>query len=109
MKVRFADFSTITRSETLPEPTDITQELWNAADEMLCHRLPAAHLPVRLLGMGVSSIDDTGIAQGLLFDQKERKRQTRLDAVADQVKERFGVESLRRGSSLGRGEKHEAQ
>ena len=32
LKVRFADFSTITRSQTLPEPTDITDELWQVAD-----------------------------------------------------------------------------
>ena len=45
LKVRFADFSTITRSQTLPEPTDITDELWRPADELLRHRLPAGHLP----------------------------------------------------------------
>jgi DNA polymerase-4 len=108
LKVRFADFSLITRSQTLVEPTDITQELWNAADEMLCHKLPIGHLPVRLLGMGVSSIDDSGVVQGLLFDQEDRKRQSRLDTVADQLKYRFGTEALRRGSSLERGEKSEA-
>ena len=32
LKVRFADFSTITRSCTLPEPTNITDELWRAAE-----------------------------------------------------------------------------
>ena len=67
LKVRFADFSLITRSQTLPEPTDITHELWQAADEMLCRRLPAGHLAVRLLGMGVSGFDDTGLVQGLLL------------------------------------------
>ena len=60
LKVRFADFSLITRSQTLPEPTDITDELWRAADDLLCQRLPAGHLPVRLVGMGVSGMDDTG-------------------------------------------------
>jgi DNA polymerase IV len=100
LKVRFADFSLITRSQTLPEPTDITQELWQAADEMFCKRLPAGHLPIRLLGMGVSNIDDTRMAQGRLFDQEERRKQAQLDTVADQVKERFGKEALRRGSSL---------
>ena len=49
-----------------------------------------------------------GNGPGMLFDEEERKKQTRLDAVADQVKERFGVESLRRGSSLERGEKHDS-
>lgn len=100
LKIRFADFSLIMRSQTLPEPTDITQELWRAADEILCHRLPAGHLPVRLLGMGVNSIDDTGLSQGLLFDQQERRKQASLDAVSDQVRDRFGSSALRRASSL---------
>ena len=105
LKVRFADFSLITRSQTLPEPTDITHELWQAADELFCQRLPAGHLPVRLIGMGVSGLDDTGLVQGMLFDQQERQKQSRVDAVADDVKERFGAGALRRGSSL-RDESH---
>jgi DNA polymerase-4 len=67
LKVRFADFSTITRFQTLAEPSDITQDLWKAADELLCQRLPPDHLPVRLLGMGVSGLDGTGV----LFDQAD--------------------------------------
>ena len=63
------------------------------------------HLPVRLIGMGVSGLDDSGQVQGLLFDREERQKQTRLDIVADQLKERFGAEVLRRGSSLERGTK----
>jgi DNA polymerase-4 len=100
LKVRFADFSLITRSQTLPEPTDITHELWQAGEEMLAHRLPAANLPVRLIGLGVSGLDDTDVVQGMLFDAEERRRQARLDAVRDDVKERFGKAAIRRGSSL---------
>ena len=100
LKVRFADFSLITRSQTLPEPTDITQELWQAADEMLCQRLPAGHLPVRLVGMGVSGLDESGLRQGLLFDQEERRKHAEPDAVNDQIRQRFGPAALRRGSSL---------
>jgi DNA polymerase IV len=49
----------------------IIHELWRAANEMLAHRLPAGHLPVRLIGMGVSGLDDTGLVQGMLFDGEE--------------------------------------
>jgi DNA polymerase IV len=99
LKVRFADFSLITRSCTLPEPTDITHELWHAAEEMLCQRLPVGHLPVRLVGMGVTGLDNTGQVQGMLFDGEEREKQCRLDAVADKLRERFGGETIRRGSN----------
>lgn len=100
LKVRFADFSTITRSQTLPEPTDITDELWQIADRVFCERLPAGHLPVRLLGMGVGGLDASDVRQGLLFDQEERQRHAGLDAAADQIRERFGSSALRRATSL---------
>jgi DNA polymerase-4 len=109
LKVRFAEFSLITRSQTLPEPTNITQELWQAAEAILCHRLPAGHLPVRLLGMGVSGFDESGLIQGMLFDREERQKQARLDNVADQIKERFGTAAIRRGSSLGGDGHHPAR
>ncbi len=100
LKVRFADFSTITRSQTLPEPTDITDELWQVAVAMLCERLPARHLPVRLLGMGVAGLDASCVRQGFLFDEDERERQSGLDATGDQIRERFGSAALRRAASL---------
>jgi DNA polymerase IV len=59
------------------------------------------HQPVRLVGVGVSGLDDTGVVQRQLFDQAEREKQGRLDTVTDKLKERFGTGSLRRGSSLG--------
>jgi DNA polymerase-4 len=102
LKVRFADFSLITRSQTLPAPTDITQELWETADEMLCRRLPAEHLPVRLVGMGVSGLEEIGPVQGLLFDREMREKQSRLDTVTDEVKKRFGRGAIRRGQSFER-------
>ena len=100
LKVRFADFSLITRSQTLPSPTDITHELWQTADEMLCQRLPPGHLPIRLIGMGVSNFDAVGLVQGLLFDQDERQKQAGLDVATDQIRERFGSSALRRAASL---------
>ena len=102
LKIRFADFSMITRSKTLPEPTNITQEIWQAAAEIFSKRLPARHLPVRLLGMGVSGLDDTGLVQGQLFDRQAREKQARLDSITDEVKDRFGTVAIRRGSTLRR-------
>lgn len=99
LKVRFADFSTITRSQTLPEPTHITDELWQAASELVSQRLPSGHLPVRLIGMGVSGFDESGFRQGLLFEQEQRRKQANLDAVTDKIRARFGNSAVRRGAS----------
>ena len=47
----------------------------------------------------MSGLDDTGLVQGTLFDGQERQKQSLMDAVADQIKERFGTEALRRGAA----------
>lgn len=109
VKVRFADFRTITRSRKLPEPTSVTDELWQVASEILASRLPANHPPVRLLGMGVSGIDRSRVKQGLLFDSRERQRRTQLDEVSDLVRDRFGSSALRRGNSLTRDSRQEPE
>ncbi|MEI8376633.1 MAG: hypothetical protein WCJ35_27765 [Planctomycetota bacterium] len=62
-------------------------------------------LPVRLLGMGVSGLNDMGQAQGMLFGGKDREKHSQVDAVADRLKEKFGDKALRRGSNLERDEK----
>lgn len=96
LKVRFADFQTITRSLTLPEPTSITQELLQAGTQLLT-KLPQHHLPVRLLGFGVKGFDDTGRSQRQLFDEPDRERHRQLDRVADQISAKFGKLAIRRG------------
>ena len=101
IKVRFADFQTITRSRTLPEPTNSTQVLWETAADLLNTRLSERHLPVRLLGMGVSGIDHSQFIQRSLFDDRQQEKQ--LDAVGDEIKDRFGKGALRRGSNLRHG------
>jgi DNA polymerase-4 len=99
LKVRFADFRIVHRSITLREPTNTTHDLLQAGSELLRHRLPANRLPVRLLGLGVSGFDAQGETQRHLFDEPQRERQRALDAVADQIADRFGKLALRRGTS----------
>ncbi|MSR57882.1 MAG: DNA polymerase IV [Planctomycetaceae bacterium] len=100
LKVRFADFQTITRAKTLPQPTDITDEIWTAAAELLATKLPAQGGRIRLIGVGVSGFEASAQVQQSLFPDAERERRTQLDAAADQIRERFGAASLNRGSGL---------
>ena len=102
LKLRFADFKTITRARTLAQATDITKELWDAASDLLRKHLPAQHEGLRLLGMGVSGFDSGSLQQGELFEEAERERYSQLDAVSDAINERFGVSSLRRATDLKR-------
>lgn len=104
LKVRFADFQTITRSMTLAAPTSITRELLEAGVELLTKHLPARNRRIRLLGFGVSKLDGSGKSQQTLFDQPDRERHRELDRVADQITEKFGKLAIRRGARLDGGE-----
>jgi DNA polymerase IV len=100
IKIRFADFRTITRSQTLSKVTDTTQDLVQTALELLKMNLPKAHCGVRLLGMGVSHLVSAEPAQGDLFMDEATQKQRRIDAASDLVASKYGESALRRGGPI---------
>ncbi len=101
IKVRFADFRTITRSRTLSRSTDATYDICQAARELLADALRASHLGVRLLGVGVSGFRGNRLVQQTLFESEADEchaKQRQLDRVTDAVREKFGAAGLSRGS-----------
>ncbi len=100
VKIRFADFRTITRSRTLPQSTDVTQELWDTGLALLMQNLPLWHRGVRLLGFSVSGFDPVEPYQADLFSEPEKARQVRLDTVSDWIQTRFGRAALTRATEL---------
>lgn len=98
LKVRFNDFQTIARSATLKTPTDSTQQLWEATRDLLLQRTRIEQ-PVRLVGMGVSSLSSTRTRQLELFGD-DHDRDTQVDQATDSILDRFGKGAIRRGASL---------
>jgi len=102
IKVRWKDFSTITRQRRLDPPCcdDIT--LRETALELL--RKETLHSPVRLIGFGVSNLRETADAPQLdLFQTLEKTTSTKreqLSRAVDAIREKFGRKSIRRGSSM---------
>jgi nucleotidyltransferase/DNA polymerase involved in DNA repair len=104
LKLRWADFSTITRQTRLPIPScdDIT--LREAGMDLLNEHLRSR--PVRLIGFGVSGLSQTVVPPAAqldlfeLIDQTIHDRRSRLSRVADHIRNTFGANSLRRGSDL---------
>lgn len=110
LKVRYSNFDTITRSKSLAEPTNVTDHLWSVVSELLMSGLPNRPLIVRLLGMGVSQLQPQDSVQRSLFEQEEDdERSSKLDAVADQIRDRFGSTSLRRASTVQHQAEHKPQ
>jgi len=97
IKVRFADFTTLTRAQSLPAVTDITAEIWKVVQLLFTQRLPKPLPPVRLVGVGVSNFGNEQQVQQDLFASDETRRQKKIDAVLDEMHARFGKETIRRG------------
>jgi DNA polymerase-4 len=102
IKVRYSDFHTITRAQTLPQPTDVTQEIWESAARLLTERLPDRPLRVRLLGVGVTGLSAVGPRQRTLFADAEHESHSRVDQVVDSIRERFGRDAVNRATNLRR-------
>jgi len=104
IKVRYGDFHTVTRAESLHGPTNVTQEIWQAARRLFRERLPHRRLSVRLLGVGVSGLTAAGDVQTSLFADEDHQSQQRLDQALDGIRDRFGRGTIHRGAELGRDE-----
>ena len=103
IKLRFSDFSTITRSHTLPEATHQTKQVWQAVMRLFDHAMQGESRPLRLVGVGVSGLSDEIHRPQLqtdMFNQPADTRQTQLDEVSDAIKSRFGTSGIRRGTGV---------
>ena len=95
LKLRFGDFKTITRSVTLPDPTDATRNLMVAARELLAQIDVAGG--VRLLGVGASGLVETSARQltfGLDVSEDGPEDNEAADRVTDQIRDRFGASAI---------------
>jgi DNA polymerase-4 len=100
VKIRSSDFRTWTRAVTLTEPTNVTDVLWQAADDLFERSLTPGMLPLRLLGVGAARLTREPVVQRGLFDGETREKQNALDKVVDAIRGQFGAEAIRRGSVL---------
>jgi DNA polymerase-4 len=97
LKARYADFSTVTRAQTLATPTDATATLWQTASALL-DRLPRPGQALRLLGVGVSGFEAEPPGQSELFDTTPAP--AGVDRVADAIRGKFGSTAMRRAGAL---------
>ena len=97
LKVRFADFTTITRSRTLETPTDVGQVIYTTAVELYAAlRLQRAR--IRLVGVRLEGLLDAATrVEQLIFDDSAADPADRraAEVAADRLRERFGRDVVR--------------
>jgi len=98
LKLRFSDFKTVSRSQTLEVPTDQAREIHREARQLLRHA--STGQPVRLIGVSVSNlVSDIAPLQLNLF--KPRDKDERVSRAVDLVQAKFGREAIVRATLLG--------
>ncbi|KQZ69899.1 DNA polymerase IV [Nocardioides sp. Root151] len=100
LRVRFADFTTITRSKTLPEATDVTQEIHRTATR-LYDALGLQRARVRLVGVRVEGlVPRQSVHRQLVLGEREHGW-AEADRAVDRAALRFGSAVVRPASLIG--------
>jgi DNA polymerase IV len=97
IKVRFADFKTITRARTLPSATDVARVIHTTAVSLLTDA--AAGAEIRLLGVRVEGLGGADEPEQLSFERAE-PRWRDAEVAADVARSKFGAAAVRPASLL---------
>lgn len=107
LKVKYADFSMVTRSKTVPDGMRHAKDMFDIAKALL-EKTEAGIKAVRLLGISVNNLMAAGSRQGMLFGGDRQQRFDDLDQAIDRLRERFGQNGIRRGTLIGRRQRESA-
>ncbi len=103
LKVRFADFTTITRSRTLPQATDVAREVYATA-RGLYEALHLERARVRLVGVRVEGLVEAGGQHRQLMLDERAQGWREAEQAGDRAAARFGSHSVRPASLLDPGD-----
>ena len=94
LKIRWTDFTTLTRQVTLPTFTDNEDEIFHAAVKLM-KTIRKPNQAVRLIGVGVSGLG-APVRQLSLWDAGSEKSR-KLQEVVDALQEKYGRDVIRKG------------
>lgn len=95
LKIKYPDFQLVTRTESLPEPTDLAGPIYQAAAQLLAkHCKP----PVRLIGLTCGKL--TKERQITLFRDKQLVKEEKVTAALDKLRDRYGEDVVQKASRL---------
>jgi len=97
IKVRWPDFTTLTRQTRLPQPTDQDGEIYATAAALLARTWKQGR-PVRLIGVAVAALSQPA-RQLSLFDRRWEEDARLLQAV-DRIRSKYGWDALQRATDL---------
>lgn len=101
--IRYSDFKTITRQKTIV-PSYLTKDIYRTGTALLEENWDRRK-PVRLLGIGISNVDEDLPVQLSIFDINDElpddvRREERLEKAMDAIRMRFGSDKLKRAKLI---------
>jgi len=97
IKLRYSNFETLTRQTALPQPTNLDDEIYAAAEKLFeANIIPTR--AVRLIGIGVSRLTPP-FRQLSLWDDDQAEKEKLANAI-DQLKEKYGQDVIKRASMM---------
>lgn len=97
IKVRYSDFSTVTRAKTLPYPVNSDAEIYTCAKGLFDGLSPSR--PVRLLGVAASNLSTGDTRQPRLFSE-EAKPWENVSKAVDNLRKKYGKNVVNLGAAL---------
>ncbi|MCL0036608.1 DNA polymerase IV [Dehalococcoidia bacterium] len=98
LKLRYADFTTITRSRTLKQASNTDQTIFDTGLELLSKALAQEKQPVRLIGIGVSNLVEPGRQLDMFDPSAQRLEQ--LNIAIDRIRDKYGFTAIQTGRTL---------
>ncbi len=92
LKLRYYDFTTITRAHSLPVPTQLDTEIFGQVRNLFRENWKSG-VPVRLLGVQASAFDGSA-DQIQLLDPSRQERWKQALAAADRLRDKYGESSV---------------
>jgi DNA polymerase-4 len=99
LTLRYTDFTTITRSQTLSEPSDLDAVLLGAIRNLFSHAWDGTAM-LRLVGVEFTSFSAGKDQQLELLDPGRREKLERLARTTDHLRDKFGFSKVQLGGSL---------
>ena len=96
---RTLDFRNKSHQTTLPNATDMTDEIYKNAKKLFIESWKGE--PLRLIGVALTNLTDESFEQISLFEDNEQKeRHRKLDATMDAIRQKFGNDKITRASIM---------
>lgn len=93
--IRYSDLSYQTHQKKLNTSTNLTLEIYKAACELFLDLWNG--YPIRHLGIHTSRVQDDDFTRQLnLFDEIDYEKLAKMDETLDQLRDRFGIDSVKR-------------